>query len=297
MFPPSRPLPELPAAARGLERLGYDELWIAEDCFAHAGFACAATALAHTTRLSVGIGLLPASVRNVAVAAMELGSLAQLHPGRVQAAFGHGVETWMRQIGARAPDRLAALREVVSAARALLDGDTVCTSGRHVVLDRVALDHPPGRPPPILIGTTGERGIALAGALADGVLLPEGAAPAAVTWATTSFGQPIAATVYAWLRVETDRASALARIRPVVQAWTEAHAYPTLLARSGLTRDDIRDDDLLRVAVAGDPDDCVAAIRALHAAGATSVVLVPAGADHAPQLARVGSDVLPRLRR
>jgi len=296
MFPPSRPLRELPAAARSLERLGYDELWIAEDCFAHAGFASAATALAHTTRLSVGIGLLPAPIRNVAVAAMELGSLAQLHPGRVHAAFGHGVEAWMRQIGARPRNRLDALREVVSATRALLTGETVVARGSHVVLDHVALDHPPGRPPPILIGTTGERGISLAGAVADGVLLPEGSAPAAVSWATTSFERPIAATVYAWLRVEAERGTALGRVRPVVRAWRDARAYPNLLARSGLTpTGDVRDDELRTIAVAGDPRDCAAAIGRLHAAGASSVVLVPIGDDHDAQLERVATDVVPLL--
>jgi alkanesulfonate monooxygenase SsuD/methylene tetrahydromethanopterin reductase-like flavin-dependent oxidoreductase (luciferase family) len=201
----------------------------------------------------------------------------------------------MRQIGARPRDRLEALREVVSAVRSLLAGDTVVATGGQAVLDHVALDHPPDRPPPILIGTTGPRGIALAAAVADGVLLPEGSTPAAVTWATTSFGRPIAATVYAWLRVEPDRTSALARVRPVVQAWSDAQAYPNLLARSGLSGGEIRDDELLALPVAGDAGDCAAAIRRLHAAGAASVVLVPVGDDHDAQLERVAADVVPRL--
>jgi alkanesulfonate monooxygenase SsuD/methylene tetrahydromethanopterin reductase-like flavin-dependent oxidoreductase (luciferase family) len=296
MFPPARPLWELPAAAFALERLGYDELWIPEDCFAHGGFASAATALAHTTRLSVGIGLLPVPVRNVGIAAMELGSLAQLHPGRVQAAFGHGVEAWMRQIGARPRNRIDALREVVSATRSLLDGETVSVPGSHVVLDEVALDHPPSQAPPILIGTTGERGIALAGAVADGVLLPEGSTADAVTWATTAFGRPTAATVYAWLRVEDDRASALKRVRPIVQRWRDGNMYPNLVRHGGLPgTGPISDAELVRAAVAGDPRDCADAIAALREAGASSVVLVPIGDDHDGQFERVAADVFPRL--
>ena len=296
MFPPTRPLRELPAAARSLERLGYDELWIAEDCFAHAGFTSAATALAYTTRLSVGIGLLPVPVRNVAITAMELGSLAQLHPGRVHAAFGHGVEAWMRQIGARPRNRLDALREVVVATRSLLNGEVVSATGSHVVLDAVALDHPPGQPPPILIGTTGVRGIALAGTVADGVLLPEGSAPGAVTWATTSLGRPIDATVYAWLRVEDDRASALDRVRPVVRGWRDDNSYPNLVVHGGLPRTGaVNDDELRNVAVAGDVRDCADAIAALRAAGASSVVLAPIGHDHDAQLERVAADVVPLL--
>ena len=122
-FSPTRPIAELPETARDVESLGFDALWLAEDCFLHSGPAAAATALAITRRISVGIGLLPASVRNPAIVAMELATLANLHPNRVEVAFGHGVESWMRQIGARPPDRVVALSEVVSATRALLHGE------------------------------------------------------------------------------------------------------------------------------------------------------------------------------
>ena len=110
MFRTDRAIGELPEAARSLERLGYDELWVVEDCFAYGGLTAAATALARTQRLAVGVGLLPATVRNPAIAAMELATLASLYPGRLRAVVGHGVESWMRQIGARPRDRLVVLR-------------------------------------------------------------------------------------------------------------------------------------------------------------------------------------------
>src|SRR5918998_287431 len=169
----------LPAFARGAERHGFAELWVVEDCFLAGGPTMAATGLAVTGRLRVGIGLLPAAVRNPAVVAMELAGLARLHPGRLVAAFGHGVEEWMRQIGARPPDRLVALEDTVEAVRRLLAGETLRVDGRFVHLDDVQLDHRPGEPPPILIGTTGPRALALAGRLADGFLLPEACGPAA----------------------------------------------------------------------------------------------------------------------
>ena len=84
----------------------------------------AASALAATREVTVGIGLLPAAMRNPALAAMEIAGLARLHPGRFAAAFGHGVEPWMRQIDARPANRLAALEETVAAVRALLAGET-----------------------------------------------------------------------------------------------------------------------------------------------------------------------------
>src|SRR5580692_9945148 len=137
----------------------------------------AATALAATARLRVGLGLMPAPMRNPALAAMEIGTLARLHPGRFTAAFGHGVREWMEQSGALPPRRMSALAEVTSTVRALLAGDTITSRGTYVNLTGVALDPPPDRPPPILIGSTGPRGLALAGEHADGFLLPEGCGP------------------------------------------------------------------------------------------------------------------------
>src|ERR671922_1577158 len=162
MFRPEWAPEELPRFARDAERRGFGELWLVEDCFLTGGLTMAAAALAATEALTVGIGLLPAALRNPALAAMEISGLARLHPGRLAVAFGHGVEPWMRQIGARPPNRVAALEEIVDAVRRLLAGETVTVHGRHVHIDDVTLGHAPAQPPPILVGTTGERRLKLA---------------------------------------------------------------------------------------------------------------------------------------
>src|SRR3954447_4906719 len=97
VFTAKRAIPDLPETARRAEALGYDELWLVEDCFAFGGLTTAAAALGATGRLRVGVGLLPVSVRNPAIGAMELAALAILHPGRLDVGLGHGVESWMRQ--------------------------------------------------------------------------------------------------------------------------------------------------------------------------------------------------------
>ena len=63
------------------------------------------------------------------------------------------------------------LREYTTALYALLHGDTVTTHGRYVHLDDVALDWPPAVVPPLLVGGIRPRTIALAGELADGLIL------------------------------------------------------------------------------------------------------------------------------
>jgi 5,10-methylenetetrahydromethanopterin reductase len=297
MFRPEWPPEELPAFARGVEEDGFNELWLVEDCFLTGGLTMAAAALAATERIGVGIGLLPAALRNPALTAMEISGLARLHPSRFAAALGHGVDPWMRQIDARPADRLAALEEIVSAVRALLAGETVNVDGSHVHLQDVTLGHPPAKPPPILIGTTGPRALAAAGRAADGILLAEGAVPDAVRWAREQAGDR-ATVVYSWLSLDDDRAAAAAALRPSIDLWLRMGLYPSLREHAGLTEEsaaDIEDDRLRALAVAGDARDCARAIAELWAAGADTVVLVPRHEDRTEQIARFTAEVRPLL--
>jgi alkanesulfonate monooxygenase SsuD/methylene tetrahydromethanopterin reductase-like flavin-dependent oxidoreductase (luciferase family) len=161
----------LRGVATAAEAAGVDELWFWEDCFQQGGIAQVAVALASTQRLSVGVGLIPAPLRNVAAAAMEFATLDAMFPGRTQIAVGHGVQSWMRQAGAAVASPLTLLREYVTALRELLAGSEVSADGRYVRLSGVRLEFPPTRPIPILIGGTGPKTLRLAGEIADGVLV------------------------------------------------------------------------------------------------------------------------------
>lgn len=177
---PTLPPERLVEQAKAAEAAGASELWLWEDCFLTGGIAAAATALAATERIVVGIGILPAPVRNAAFAAMELATLARLHPGRLHAGFGHGIADWMRQVGAKPASQLTLLEEVTVAVRALLRGDTVDTEGRYVRLRGVALDHPPETAPPVSLGVRGPKSLRLSGRCADGTVLDASADPSAV---------------------------------------------------------------------------------------------------------------------
>ncbi len=171
VFRPQSPPEDLRRIVERADRGGVDELWLWEDCFLEGGLTSAAAALSWSERLHVGVGLLPVPLRNPAVAAMEIATVARLWPGRFTVALGHGVQEWMEQVGARAESPMTLLREHVTAVRALLDGETVTVDGRYVHLDNVALDWPPARRPTLLIGARGPKTIELAGEIADGVLL------------------------------------------------------------------------------------------------------------------------------
>jgi alkanesulfonate monooxygenase SsuD/methylene tetrahydromethanopterin reductase-like flavin-dependent oxidoreductase (luciferase family) len=130
--------------------------------------------LATTSRITVAIGLLPVPLRNVALTAMEIATLARLFPGRLTVGVGHGVQDWMGQVGARAKSPMTLLREYTTALSALLRGERVTTHGQYVRLDDVALDFPPVTIPPLLIGGIRTRTVSLAGELADGLIMPGG---------------------------------------------------------------------------------------------------------------------------
>jgi alkanesulfonate monooxygenase SsuD/methylene tetrahydromethanopterin reductase-like flavin-dependent oxidoreductase (luciferase family) len=168
---PSTPSDRLRAVAEAADEGGLDELWLWEDCFEHGGIATTAAMLAWSQRLHVGIGVMPVPLRNPAVTAMEIASLSGMFPGRVHAGLGHGVLDWMDQVGVLAESPMTLLAEYVRTVRSLLAGETVTTQGRYVRMRDVALGQPPSPRPPLHVGAIRSRTIALAGELADGVIL------------------------------------------------------------------------------------------------------------------------------
>jgi len=188
IFPPTQPPERIGVVAAAADAAGLAQLWVWEDCFKQSGIATATAMLAATSRINVAIGLLPVPLRNVALTAMEIATVARLFPGRLTAGIGHGVQEWMSQVGARAESPLTLLREYTTALYALLHGETVTTHGRYVHLDRVGLDWPPLTVPPLLVGGIRARTVSLAGELSDGVIIPGGVSPEEVRAAVGYFG-------------------------------------------------------------------------------------------------------------
>jgi alkanesulfonate monooxygenase SsuD/methylene tetrahydromethanopterin reductase-like flavin-dependent oxidoreductase (luciferase family) len=296
------PPADVRAFARGVESHGFDELWVIEDCFWTSGVANAALALGATERIHVGIGILPAVLRNRALAAMELATLAGAHPGRLTAGLGHGVPDWMRQVGAYPPSPLAALEVALRDTRALLAGESVTRDGLH----DVALVFPPDEPPAVLAGLTGPKGLALAGRVADGAILPEGSSPAFVAAARERVraawdrgGEP-RIVVYALLSVDADGARARGALRPQTARRLASNRGRPQFAAASFAADvpdpvsaaDVADAWIDELAVAGTPEDCAAAARRLGEAGADVVVLVPPRADAERQLALAAETLL-----
>lgn len=171
VFRPDFPPTSLRAVAAAADAAEVHELWLWEDCFQQGGVAQAAVALAASERLVVGVGLIPAPLRNVASTAMEFATLEAMFPGRIRIGIGHGIQDWMRQAGVAVASPMTLLREYVLALQALFAGQTVTVDGRYVRLSEVALEFAPTQRLPVLIGGTGVKTLRLAGEIADGVIL------------------------------------------------------------------------------------------------------------------------------
>ncbi len=286
------PAPFVVEVAERLEHDGVDELWIIEDCFYTAGISLAATALARTQHLTVGLGILPAVARNPAITAMELATLANLAPGRLIAGIGHGVQEWMVQMGARPASPLTTLEEVIGVVKRLVAGELVTFDGSTVSMDHVRLDQPPATAPKVLAGVRGPRSLAMAGRVADGLVLAEGAGPSCVNrsiaLADTTAAFDIA--VFSALCIDDDGNGDTARrsMAPFV-AGLLGSPNPALDAHPHI--DEIRErhaahdvDGIakmprswwIELGAIGTFDDAVAHIEALAEAGAHHVALFPA---------------------
>lgn len=314
----SVPAAQIGPTARAAEEAGFDEAWVVEDLSYAGGIAGAALALGATREIGVGVGILPSVVRTPAFAAMDVSTLAGAHPGRLRVGVGHGVGRWMTQVGAAVESPLTALEEVVATVRDLLAGRTVTRRGRHVHHEGVALEQPPSMPPPILIGATGPRSIAVAGRAADGLILPEGCPPAFVAAARELLDagapagrRPLLVT-YVWLSLATDADAARDVLRPHVAERIARPDASRLLEPAGLAGPvaelfervppaerpgELPTAWIDGIAVVGDGEGAAACLQAYADAGADTIVLTPPEpADAEAQLAAAARDLVPLAR-
>ena len=280
VFRPDNPPEALADAARVADDVGLDELWLWEDCFLHGGLTAAAVALASSTRLVLGIGVLPVPFRNVALTAMEIATLERTFPGRLRIGIGHGVQDWMGQVGARVASPLSLLREYTTALSALLRGEAVTVAGRYVTLSDVRLDWPPDTSVDLLLAATGPKTLHLSGELAAGTVITSGTSPAALREAVTHIrrgaGPERAHQVIVYVPCAVD---------------ADAHRRTRQENKPGVGVDV---DDLV---VHGTPEQIAAGARRWVDAGADTIVFQPPAGPGVDDFIRfIGAQVQPLLQ-
>jgi probable F420-dependent oxidoreductase len=147
---------------------GYEQVWASEvdgpNAFTLLG------ALAVTTDLDLGVGVVPVQTRTVFALGMSAVSLAQLTDGRFILGIGASSEVLVGRFGGQPFDRpLSYLREAALALKPLLQGDRSGFEGRYVRIGGYKPPTPPPKPVPLYLGSLNPRSLRLAGVLADGL--------------------------------------------------------------------------------------------------------------------------------
>jgi alkanesulfonate monooxygenase SsuD/methylene tetrahydromethanopterin reductase-like flavin-dependent oxidoreductase (luciferase family) len=303
--------------ARRAEELGVGELWFSEDCFFAGAFAGIAAALAATERVPVGLGVAAAVTRHPALLAMECATLSRLHPGRFRPGIGLGVPFWLQQKGLLPRSPLGAVRECVAGLRRLLAGEELTEEGLFA-FDRVRLTHLPEEELPIYLGMVGPKGLELSGAIADGSVLSVLAGVDYVRWARERIAAGAAAAgraeaphrvvTYVLYSVDADGAAARAAVREATAFYLTAMPDNALsgvygiqpqlqeLVAAGTLAQDMPPAWVDDLAVAGDPDEVAAKIRALLEAGSDSVGLWLFPLERGEEVLELTArEVLPRI--
>lgn len=253
-----------------------DELWVVEDLPFAGGISQMAAVLEATDGVVVGHGITPAPFRNAAALAMEWATLERLYPGRLSCGLGHGVQTWMAQLGERVDSPMTLIGETCDVVRALLAGESVDVDGRYVTAKDVRLEFPPVSAPPVSLGVVGPRSLELSGERADGTVLCEAHGPNEVGAALD--------------RIHTGQDRVGRRREHRITVFAAFHL--------GDESDIVRNPDapVGWEALSTDPAEVAASIFTLYDAGAHSVILVPLARDPVRALDEAMAHVVPLVR-
>ncbi|CAN5683373.1 LLM class F420-dependent oxidoreductase [soil metagenome] len=244
--------PELALETAGQARhLGYRSFWTAETTGPEA-FSLLAAAGAAAPGLDLGTGVLALQLRTPMVAAMGAATLQALHPD-VDIILGVGISSpvvTQRWHGAPYGSHpLAQVREYVTLVKACLSGEKVDFGGDFYRVKGFRLGLRLGeRKPKVVVGALGPKMLALAGEVADGVLLNY--LPAThVPWSIEQVRSGGDAEIYAYVHAGVgDREQALDKARRDLFSYAVVDSYADNFTRAGFGPE-------------------VVAIRAAHAAG------------------------------
>jgi 5,10-methylenetetrahydromethanopterin reductase len=160
---------------RRAEARGFEAVWQAESRLVREATVPMAAFAAHTSRITVGSGVVNTWTRNAGLLAATFVTLDDLAPGRVVLGLGAWWDPLASKVGIGRRRPLRCMRETVEACRALFTLEEVTYRGEFVDLDGVRIDVVHGdtgaRDIPIYVGATGPKMLELAGEIADGVVL------------------------------------------------------------------------------------------------------------------------------
>jgi len=164
--------PELAEYARIAEDTGFDSLWVTERYFHEETFSLLGYLAAVTHKLKLGVGVVNPYTRNPALLAMAAATLDRISGGRFILGLGRSERDVIQdKMGIPYGKAHPAMEGAVSVLNSLLSGERVTATAGPFKLANAKLSPAPIQKTPIYLAAIGQKGLRLAGAIADGVVL------------------------------------------------------------------------------------------------------------------------------
>jgi 5,10-methylenetetrahydromethanopterin reductase len=183
--------PELKEYGRIAEEAGFESLWVTERYFHEETFSLLGFLAAATQRIKLGVGVVNPYTRNPALLAMASATLDRLSGGRFLLGLGRSDKPVIQgRMSILYGDSRSTLEEAATLIRSLLSGERVSSASGRFKLNGARLATTPVQLHlPIYLAAIGAKGLRLAGAVADGVLLNAYVPPAYVRYAVQEIRQ------------------------------------------------------------------------------------------------------------
>ena len=320
---------DMVALAEAGERLGYGQLWVANEKFFHDMYVTAGVVAERTVRPAIGTFVADPYTHHPALTAMAAATLDEVSGGRAMIGIGAG-GTGFPEMGLARLMPAQAIKEAVILIRRLLGGGRVDFHGEVVHFNDGQLNIEARHDIPLIVASRGDLVLQIAGEVADRVMIatyaePEGLdhAKAMIAMGAERAGRSLA-DIPLISRIDTciddDRRAAFNAVKPGIGVvlWT---SYPDrkFVERVGLQVPDeleaiiaerdynlmeenahlIPDEFVDKFAWAGSAADVAAKVAAVIVGGVTGLTIMPlpaAGSTRIEVARAFAEDVVPRAR-
>jgi 5,10-methylenetetrahydromethanopterin reductase len=318
-------LQEYVTLAQVSEMYGFDQFWVSNDLFLRSAPIILSAIAVATHTIEIGTCILNPYTIHPSEIAMLAATLDELSGCRFNLGLAAGAADFLKWIDLSHGQPLAAMRETITAIRALLAGERVPMQGKFLRWQEEAyLRFKAPRITPIYLGAMGPGMLRLAGEMADGALpllfppehyfgvkpyLEEG------VQARSDSLPPLDFAACLWVSLAEDRAAARRVLAEKVAYYGHALG-PLILTRLGLIYEDFKpieqavmiendmakacnlvDERMLQIGVVGRPEDLIARLEPLVEAGARHLSFgPPLGPDRLAAIQLLGEHIIPHFR-
>jgi len=310
------------------EKAGLYGVWIPESYHHRSAYTVAGAVASFTKKIMIALGIINPYTRHPVVIAMETATLDELSQGRVILGLGTAIFTVKKYLfDPKKSLPFTRMRETVDIVNQMLQGNGSGYNGRvFKTVDGVKLDWKPIRDRiPIYFGAVNQGMLRLAGELADGVQLGAHCSPGYVRFANEQVEMGLKAAGRSrkeftlcgniLTSVDKDRESAIKAIPKEFFTYYLLRVERVVTEKAGVTEDELEslrevaqknglsaaarhvsEELLLKIAVAGTPEDCIRGFKRYHGTGLDlPLAWFVLGPDPANSIRLLGRDVLPHL--